>query len=218
MKHFLAGLTAITLAPLFLAACGESVDSVSPAISDSSAEVSSVTSKAAETVITANLDEVGDGSAICPSSEVISDISFYRNDHPKPYKTDYREPHDYPAWHAENGKRANVVTKESGLQYQIVKKGASNGPSPSGSQVIKVNYHGFFINNEVFDSSYERGEPIEFPANGVIQGWIEGLGYMKPCDAWTFYIPGNLAYGPRGRGGIPPNASLGFHVQLIEVK
>jgi len=155
--------------------------------------------------------EVGDGSAACPASEVISDIALYRNDHPAALN-------DFAAWHAENGKRDGVVTTESGLQYQVVKKGASNGPSPVGSQIIKVNYHGFFPNGEVFDSSYERGEAIEFPANGVIKGWIEGLGLMKPCDAWTLYVPGNLAYGPRGRGGIPPNATLGFHVQLIEVK
>ena len=155
--------------------------------------------------------ESGDGSATCPASEIINDVAAYRNDHTAAND-------DYAAWHVENGARAGVKTTESGLQYQVVKKGASNGPSPVGSQIIKVNYHGFFPNGEIFDSSYERGEPIEFPANGVIQGWIEGLGMMKPCDAWTLYVPGKLAYGPRGRPGIPPNATLGFHVQLLEVK
>jgi len=190
MKHILTGLTSI-LAALTLAAC-----------SGNGGDATSSKSKIAE---------AGDGSAVCPTAEIITDVAQYRNDHPTAQD-------DFTAWHAENGKRAGVVTTESGLQYQVVKKGASNGPSPVGSQIIKVNYHGFFPNGEVFDSSYQRGQAIEFPANGVIKGWIEGLGMMKPCDAWTVYVPGDLAYGPRGRGGIPPNATLGFHVQLLEVK
>ncbi len=181
MKHLFAGLAALTLA-----ACGNSGE----------------TAKAAE---------AGDGSAVCPASEVITDVAQYRNDHPAAQDNAL-------VWHIENSKRDGVKTTESGLQYQIIKKGAANGPSPSGSQVIKVNYHGFFPDGKIFDSSYNRGTPTEFPANAVIKGWIEGLGLMKPCDAWTFYIPGNLAYGPRGRPGIPPNATLGFHVQLIEIK
>lgn len=186
MKHLLTGLAALTL----VACGGNGTDAANSA---------------------AKIAEVGDGSAVCPASEVISDVAMYKNDHPAAQD-------DYAAWHAENGQRAGVVTTESGLQYQVIKKGASNGPSPEGSQIIKVNYHGFFPNGEIFDSSYNRGQAIEFPANGVIKGWIEGLGMMKPCDAWTIYVPGNLAYGPRGRPGIPPNATLGFHVQLLEVK
>ena len=186
MKHLLTGLAALTL----VACGGNGTDAANSA---------------------AKIAEVGDGSSVCPASEVISDIAMYKNDHPAAQD-------DFAAWHAENGQRAGVVTTESGLQYQVIKKGSSNGPSPEGSQIIKVNYHGFFPNGEIFDSSYNRGQAIEFPANGVIKGWIEGLGMMKPCDAWTIYVPGNLAYGPRGRPGIPPNATLGFHVQLVEVK
>jgi len=160
---------------------------------------------------TSKLAQAGDGSAACPASDVLTDITAYRSDHTAASE-------DYAAWHVENGKRDGVVTTESGLQYQVIKKGNENGPSPVGSQIIKVNYHGFFPNGDIFDSSYDRGEPIEFPANGVIKGWIEGLGMMKPCDAWTLYVPGDLAYGARGRPGIPSNATLGFHVQLLEVK
>ena len=199
-KHLMAGI-----AMYALAACngnGASTDT-----QNNAADV-----KAAETVTAEVMaDSVSEASSTCPASDVISDVSAYRNDHPAAND-------DYVAWHAENGKREGVVTTPSGLQYQIVKKGNPNGPSPLGSQIITVNYHGFFPNGDVFDSSYNRGQPIEFPANGVIKGWIEGLGTMKPCDAWTFYIPGELAYGPRGTRGIPPNATLGFHVQLLEVK
>lgn len=157
--------------------------------------------------------EAGDGTSICPPSEVISDVATYRND-----QTEAQE--DYAAWHAANGKRAGVTTTASGLQYQVIKKGASNGPSPAPTDVVKVNYQGFLLDGKVFDSSYARNEAIEFPLNRVIKGWTEGVGLMKPCDAWTFYIPGEIAYGDRGspRAGIGPNATLGFHVQLIEVK
>ena len=191
MKHILAGLAVLTLS-----ACS----GADPLIRD-----------LAPNIDPEKMTAVGDGSSICPTEHVITDINSYLNNSPADME-------DYALWHTTNGKRKFVKTTESGLQYQVVKKGASNGPSPVGSQIIKVNYHGFFPNGEIFDSSYERGEPIEFPANGVIQGWIEGLGMMKPCDAWTLYIPGKLAYGPRGRPGIPPNATLGFHVQLLEVK
>ena len=157
--------------------------------------------------------EVGDGSSICPQSEVLTDVSAYTMDH-----TTANE--DFAAWHAENGKRAGVQTTASGLQYQVVKKGASSAPSPAPTDVVRVNYHGFLPDGTVFDSSYERGEDIEFPLNRVIKGWTEGVGLMKPCDAWTFYIPGEIAYGQRGApsAGIGPNATLGFHVQLIEIK
>ncbi len=195
MKHILTGLAALTLV-----ACGGNTSNGNNA----------ATSKpTAADVATAAANKIG--SAVCPASEIINDVAAYKNDHPAAQE-------DYAAWHAENGKRDGVVTTESGLQYQVAQTGPSNGPSPVGSQLIKVNYHGFFPNGDVFDSSYERGQPIDFPANAVIQGWIEGLGKMKPCDAWTIYVPGNLAYGPRGRPGIPGNATLGFHVQLLEVK
>lgn len=121
-------------------------------------------------------------------------------------------------WHKVNGEREGVVTTASGLQYKVIKSGPENGISPEGSQTVKVNYHGFFPNGDMFDSSYERGQPIEFRKNGVIPGWVEALGLMKPCDAWQLYIPGDLAYGPNGRGSIPPNATLLFNVQLLEVK
>ena len=111
-----------------------------------------------------------------------------------------------------------MVTLESGLQYKIIKKGVKNGPSPVGPQIIRANYHGYFPNGKVFDSSYERNEPLEYNANAFIPGWNEALTLMQPCSAWILYVPGNIAYGPRGRPGIPPNATLVFNMQLLEVK
>jgi len=120
-------------------------------------------------------------------------------------------------WHTANGERDGVMTTQSGLQYTVVQKGQADGAKPAPTDTIKVNYHGIFPDGKKFDSSYDRGEPIEFQANGVIAGWIEGLGDMQPCEARTLYIPGNLAYGPKGRGSIPPNATLVFHVQLLGI-
>lgn len=122
------------------------------------------------------------------------------------------------AFHAALAARDNVMTTTSGLQYSVVKSGNVAGPTPAPENMVKVNYHGVFPTGEKFDSSFDRGEPTEFPLNRVISGWTEGVGLMKPCDAWTFYIPSDLAYGPQGRPGIPGGASLVFHVQLLEVK
>jgi len=122
------------------------------------------------------------------------------------------------AFHSTLAERDGVMTTPSGLQYSVVKSGNPAGPMPAPENVVRVNYHGVFPTGEKFDSSFERGEPTEFPLNRVIRGWTEGVGLMKPCDAWTFYIPSDLAYGPQGRPGIPGGASLVFHVQLLEVK
>ena len=154
----------------------------------------------------------GTGPAVCPTENVITDVAAYAGDQ-MPASTK-----DYAAWHEANGKRKGVVTLESGLQYKIIKQGVKNGPSPVGPQVIRANYHGYFPNGKVFDSSYERGEPLEYNANAFIAGWNEALTLMQPCSAWILYVPGNIAYGPRGRSGIPPNATLVFNMQLLEVK
>ena len=159
------------------------------------------------------LEVFGDPLATCPADQHLADISTYQEvlgDLPDAEL----EPEE---WHKLNAEREGVITLPTGLQYSVVKSGNPDAPSPVGSQVIEVNYHGFFPNGEKFDSSYDRGQPLQFPANGVITGWVQALGKMKPCDAWTLYIPGDLAYGERGRGGIPANATLVFHVQLLGV-
>ncbi|USA52712.1 FKBP-type peptidyl-prolyl cis-trans isomerase [Acinetobacter sp. C32I] len=117
---------------------------------------------------------------------------------------------------AENAKKEGIKTTASGLQYKITQVG--KGPSPRLSSTVKVNYKGQLIDGTVFDSSYERGEPIEFPLNQVISGWAEGLQLMKEGSKATLYIPANLGYGEQGVASIPPNSILIFDVELIAVR
>ena len=117
---------------------------------------------------------------------------------------------------AENGKRAGVVTTESGLQYEVLKEG--KGPLPKASEKVKVHYTGMLIEGKVFDSSIERGEPTTFGVTQVIKGWQEALQLMPVGSKWKIFIPQDLAYGPRGAGGeIPPYAALIFEMELLEI-
>ncbi len=116
----------------------------------------------------------------------------------------------------ENGKRTGVKTTASGLQYEVIKEGT--GVMPKATDKVTVHYHGTLLNGKVFDSSVERGQPIDFPVNGVIQGWQEGLQLMKEGAKWKFFIPSELAYGERGAGGdIGPYEALIFEVELIKI-
>ncbi len=117
---------------------------------------------------------------------------------------------------AENAKKEGVITTESGLQYKIIKEGT--GEKPGKDDTVEVHYTGKLLDGTVFDSSVERGQPATFPVKGVIQGWIEGLQLMKEGAKFRFFIPSNLAYGARGSGAIPPNSTLIFDVELIDVK
>lgn len=124
---------------------------------------------------------------------------------------------DGEAYLATNGQREEVTTTESGLQYEVLKEGT--GKSPTAADTVKVHYKGTLIDGTEFDSSFKRGEPIEFPLNGVITGWTEGLQYMKEGASYRFHIPASLAYGERQQGPfIGPNSTLVFDVELIEVK
>ena len=117
---------------------------------------------------------------------------------------------------AANGKKENVVTLPSGLQYQVLKEG--DGKKPKVTDKVRCHYEGTLINGTVFDSSYKRGEPAVFPLNQVIAGWTEGLQLMQEGAKYRFFIPYNLAYGERGAGAsIPPYAALVFDVELIDV-
>lgn len=120
------------------------------------------------------------------------------------------------AYLAENAKKEGVKTTDSGLQYKVIKAGS--GASPKATDVVQVNYEGKLIDGTVFDSSYERGEPVEFPLNQVIPGWTEGLQLMKKGGKYEFYIPADLAYGEAGNVGIEPNSTLIFTVELLDVK
>ncbi len=118
---------------------------------------------------------------------------------------------------AENAKKPGVKTTPSGLQYKIIKEGT--GKRPTDKDTVKVHYTGKLIDGKVFDSSVERGQPVEFPLGGVIKGWTEGLKLVKEGGNIILYIPPELGYGARGAGqAIPPNSALIFEVELLEVK
>ncbi len=116
----------------------------------------------------------------------------------------------------ENAAKEGVVTTASGLQYKIVREG--EGRHPTASDTVVVHYRGTLIDGTEFDSSYKRGEPIEFPLNRVIAGWTEGVQLMQEGAEFRFFIPSKLAYGSRGAGRvIGPNEALIFDVELLEV-
>ena len=114
-----------------------------------------------------------------------------------------------------NKSAAGVKSTASGLQYIMEKDGT--GATPKKEDVVKVHYKGTLTNGEQFDSSYDRGQPAEFPVGGVIPGWTEALQLMKVGGKAKLFIPPELAYGPSGRPGIPPNSVLVFDVELIEI-
>lgn len=117
----------------------------------------------------------------------------------------------------ENGKKEGIITLESGLQYMVIREGT--GAKPALTDQVKTHYKGTLIDGTVFDSSYDRGEPITFPVTGVIKGWTEALLLMKEGAKWRLFIPADLAYGSRGAGDvIPPNAALIFDIELISIE
>ena len=119
---------------------------------------------------------------------------------------------------SENAKRDGVVVLESGLQYEIIEAGEEGSDKPTKESKVRTHYHGTFIDGKVFDSSYDRGQPAEFPVGGVIAGWTEALQLMNKGAKWKLFIPYNLAYGAQGSpGGIPPYSALVFDVELLEI-
>ncbi|MCC7083909.1 MAG: FKBP-type peptidyl-prolyl cis-trans isomerase [Pirellulales bacterium] len=118
---------------------------------------------------------------------------------------------------AENKAKEGVKTLPSGLQYKVLKSGS--GATPGPADTVLAHYHGTLIDGTVFDSSVQRGEPIEFPVNGVIKGWTEALQLMKVGDKWQLFVPSDLAYGERSPSDkIGPNSVLIFEVELKDVK
>ena len=114
-----------------------------------------------------------------------------------------------------NKQKPGVKTTPSGLQYKVIKAGT--GRSPSATDKVEVHYQGTFIDGKEFDSSYKRQQSINFPLNGVIKGWTEGVQLMKEGAEYEFYIPPELGYGSSGTQDIPPNSVLIFKVELIKV-
>lgn len=117
---------------------------------------------------------------------------------------------------AANKTKPGVVTTPSGLQYLVIKEGT--GPKPALTDMVRVHYHGTLIDGKVFDSSVERGQPIELAVNGVIPGWTEALQMMPVGSKWKLFIPSSLAYGDQQAGPmIAPGSTLIFDVELLDI-
>ncbi|MBL17612.1 MAG: peptidylprolyl isomerase [Crocinitomicaceae bacterium] len=120
------------------------------------------------------------------------------------------------AFLAENGKRKEVITLESGLQYEIIT--SAEGPKPTLNDQVTTHYHGTLLDGTVFDSSVDRGQPATFPVSGVIKGWTEALQLMSVGAKWRLYVPYDLAYGERGASAqIGPYTTLIFDVELLKI-
>lgn len=115
-----------------------------------------------------------------------------------------------------NKSKKGIITTASGLQYEILRKG--KGVYPQETDMVKVHYKGSFIDGKVFDSSYDKGSPLEIKVRDVIKGWAEGLQLMQPGSKYRFFIPYDLGYGPSGSGDvIPPFSTLIFDVELLSI-
>ena len=150
---------------------------------------------------------IGPNSALIFDVELIGVVSPERN---------LKKAQDFLA---ENKKKKGVQTTESGLQFEVLSEGPQDGASPNEANIVKVNYEGTLLNGTKFDSSYDRGEPVEFPLGAVIPGWIEGVQLMSVGDKFKFYIPPELGYGEKGTPGGPigPNEALVFEVELLDI-
>ncbi|TLP77814.1 FKBP-type peptidyl-prolyl cis-trans isomerase [Pseudomonas nitroreducens] len=115
----------------------------------------------------------------------------------------------------DNAKREGVTVLPSGLQYEVLTTG--EGAKPSREDTVRTHYHGTLVDGTVFDSSYERGQPAEFPVGGVIAGWVEALQLMNAGSKWRLHVPSELAYGGQAVGSIPPHSVLVFDVELLEI-
>jgi peptidylprolyl isomerase/FKBP-type peptidyl-prolyl cis-trans isomerase FklB len=142
---------------------------------------------------------------------------------PKPKAADLQAAQ---AFLAANAKDPAVHTLSDGLQYKVIASGPADGPHPRPQDEVKVNYEGRLLGpanapltGQVFDSSFARGVPADFPLGGLVPGWVEGMQLMRPGDEWMLYLPAKLAYGDNPPDGapIPPGAVLIFRVQLLGV-
>lgn len=119
---------------------------------------------------------------------------------------------------AENAKKAGVKTTESGLQYEVIKS-VPTGAKPSPDDIVSVHYEGRLADGTLFDSSIQRGSPIDLPVGGVIPGWVEGLQLMHVGEKYKLYIPSKLAYGEHSPSPmIPANSVLVFELELLGIK
>jgi FKBP-type peptidyl-prolyl cis-trans isomerase len=156
--------------------------------------------------------------ALCEPEKIVPQIKAFMQGKQEAYLSKLREQNlsDTKAFFEKLKENKNVVELPSGLRYEIVQPG--KGAFPSATDTVKVNYTGKLINNSVFDSSAQHGQPAEFQLNQVIPGWTEGIQKINAGGSIRLYIPPQLAYGDTGHPGIPPGSTLIFDVELLEVK
>jgi peptidylprolyl isomerase len=155
------------------------------------------------------------GSVIKPGDDLVFRVQLLEVMEPK--VSDTAAWGKYTPW---NSELPEVKKTGSGLEYVVLTSGDPSGPSPENGEMVAVHYEGRLAETgELFDSSFERGEPAVFPSNQLIAGWVEALEMMRPGDRWMLYIPSNLGYGEAGTPGgpIPPNAPLVFEVEMMDV-
>ncbi|WP_271105037.1 FKBP-type peptidyl-prolyl cis-trans isomerase [Pseudomonas tohonis] len=158
----------------------------------------------------AGIESRVDGAALSASFKVIRERM-----HAEAQAKAYAAAGEGRAYLVENAKREGVTQLPSGLQYEVLVAG--EGAKPSAEDTVRTHYHGTLIDGTVFDSSYNRGEPAEFPVGGVIAGWVEALQLMNAGSKWRLHVPSELAYGAQGVGSIPPHSVLVFDVELLEI-
>ena len=158
--------------------------------------------------------QYGSGPKIGPNEALIFDVELID------VKSPERNLETAEKFLADNGKKDSVMTTASGLQYEVITDGGADGKTPEATDTVEVHYQGTLLNGTEFDSSYARGESIEFPLNRVIAGWTEGVQLMSEGDKYRFFIHPDLGYGEGGTPGGPigPNEALVFEVELIAVK
>ena len=124
---------------------------------------------------------------------------------------------DGQAFLAANGKKPNVKTTASGLQYEVLTEG--KGPKPGATDSVSAHYKGTLLDGKTFDSSYDRGQPAQFQLTQVVPGWQEGIALMPVGSKYRFWLPASLGYGEKGTPGGPigPNATLVFEVELLDI-
>lgn len=120
------------------------------------------------------------------------------------------------AFLAANAKKPAIKTTPSGLQYQVIREGT--GKIPTTNDMVSVHYIGTLINGISFDSTYNRGQPAELPVTGVVKGWTEALQMMKTGSKWKLFVPSNLGYGEQSPPNIPPNSTLIYEMELVDIK
>ena len=222
-------LLLITGAAIILSSCGQTMTGNAKIKTDLDTLSYAIGADVASSLQSMNVEEINYDVFIKGMTDVFDEKELViKKEDIKPYVQKYftklkeeqiaKNLNEGLAFLEENKQKDGIIVTESGLQYEIIQEGT--GKSPVATDIVKCHYHGTLINDTVFDSSVDRGEPAEFALNQVIPGWTEGLQLMKEGAKYKFYIPTELGYGQRVRPGgtIQPNMALIFEVELIEVK